>query len=105
MAPSDSRSLNRCGHDRLVCKFAINVTVPPGDTLASADQSHPASALDNAVDRSKQSSNISMASEQAIMRERVRASTGVRDLERLKRHSLFHLEAGETKKRKAALAP
>ncbi len=46
-----------------------------------------------------------MVSEQAIMRERVRASTGVRDLERLKRHSLFHLEAGETKKRKALHLP
>jgi len=28
MAPSDSRSVNRCGHDHLACKFSINVTVP-----------------------------------------------------------------------------
>jgi hypothetical protein len=57
--------------------------------------------------RSKQSSNISVAGEQAIMRERVHelAATGVRDLERLKRHALFHLEAGETKKRKVLHLP
>jgi hypothetical protein len=29
MAPSDSRSVNRCGHGHLACKFPINVTVPP----------------------------------------------------------------------------
>jgi hypothetical protein len=28
MAPSDSRSLNRCGHGHLACKFPNNVTVP-----------------------------------------------------------------------------
>jgi hypothetical protein len=28
MAPSDSRSVNRCGHGHLACKFPINVTVP-----------------------------------------------------------------------------
>ena len=28
MAPSDSRSVNRCGHAHLACKFPINVTVP-----------------------------------------------------------------------------
>ena len=57
--------------------------------------------------RSKQSSNISMASEQATMRERVRelAATGVRDLERLKRHALFQLEAGEIRKRKLLHLP
>ena len=31
MAPSDSRSVNRCGLDHLACKFPINVTVPPGE--------------------------------------------------------------------------
>ena len=31
MAPSDSRGVNRCGHDHLACKFSINVTVPEGD--------------------------------------------------------------------------
>jgi hypothetical protein len=54
--------------------------------------------------RSKQSSNISMASEQATMRERVR-ELGVCDLERLKRHALFHLEAGEIRKRKVLHLP
>lgn len=28
MAPRDSRSVNRCGHGHLACKFPINVTVP-----------------------------------------------------------------------------
>ena len=28
MAPSDSRSVNRCGHGHLACRFPINVTVP-----------------------------------------------------------------------------
>ena len=28
MAPSDSRGVNRCGHDHLACKVQINVTVP-----------------------------------------------------------------------------
>ena len=28
MAPSDSRSVNRCDHGHLACKFPINVTVP-----------------------------------------------------------------------------
>ena len=28
MALSDSRSVNRCGHGHLACKFPINVTVP-----------------------------------------------------------------------------
>ena len=28
MAPSDSRSVNHCGHGHLACKFPINVTVP-----------------------------------------------------------------------------
>ena len=28
MAPSNSRSVNRCGHGHLACKFPINVTVP-----------------------------------------------------------------------------
>ena len=28
MAPSDSCSVNRCGHGHLACKFLINVTVP-----------------------------------------------------------------------------
>ena len=28
MAPSDSRSVNRCGHGHSACKFPINVTVP-----------------------------------------------------------------------------
>jgi putative transposase len=28
MAPSHSRSVNRCGHGHLACKFPINVTVP-----------------------------------------------------------------------------
>ena len=28
MAPSDSRSVNRCGQGHLACKFPINVTVP-----------------------------------------------------------------------------
>lgn len=28
VAPSDRRSMNRYGRDRLVCKFPINVTVP-----------------------------------------------------------------------------
>ena len=28
MAPSDSRSVNRCGHGHLACKLPINVTVP-----------------------------------------------------------------------------
>ena len=28
MAPSDSRSVNRCGHGHLACKFPINVTIP-----------------------------------------------------------------------------
>src|SRR4029078_6243251 len=27
MAPRDSRSVNRCGHGHLACKFPINVTV------------------------------------------------------------------------------
>jgi hypothetical protein len=51
---------------------------------------------------SKQSSG-----EQAIMRERIRelAATGVRDLERLKRHALFHLEAGEIRERKVLHLP
>ena len=41
------------------------------------------------------------------MRERVRelAATGVRDLERLNRHALFHLEAGEIRKRKVLHLP
>ena len=57
--------------------------------------------------RSKQSSNISMAGEQAIMRARVRelAASGVSDLERLKRHALFHLEAGGVRKRKLLHLP
>ena len=29
MAPRDSRSVNRCGHAHLACKFPINVTMPP----------------------------------------------------------------------------
>ena len=28
MAPRDSRSVNRCGHGHVACKFPINVTVP-----------------------------------------------------------------------------
>ena len=28
MAPSDSRSVNRCLHGHLACQFPINVTVP-----------------------------------------------------------------------------
>ena len=37
MAPSDSRSVNRCGHGHLACKFPINVTVPslPVSTLGT----------------------------------------------------------------------
>jgi hypothetical protein len=31
MAPSDSRSVNRCGHGHLACKFPTNVTVPVSD--------------------------------------------------------------------------
>jgi hypothetical protein len=31
LAPGGSRSVNRCGHDHLACKFRINVTVPPAD--------------------------------------------------------------------------
>ena len=29
MAPSNNRSVNRCGHGHLACQFPINVTVPP----------------------------------------------------------------------------
>src|SRR5450432_2386418 len=32
VAPSDSRSVNRCGHGPLACKFPINVTVPASGT-------------------------------------------------------------------------
>ena len=32
MAPSDSRSVNRYGHGHSLCKFPINVTVPPNPT-------------------------------------------------------------------------
>ena len=34
MARSDSRSVNRCGHGHLACKFPINVTVSAVDSLS-----------------------------------------------------------------------
>jgi len=42
MAPSDSRSVNRCGHDHLACKFLINVTVPGCVTNPAAAAAPPA---------------------------------------------------------------
>jgi hypothetical protein len=36
MAPSDSRSVNRYGHGHSLCKFPINVTVPPAHAMAAA---------------------------------------------------------------------
>jgi len=47
MAPSDSRGVNRCGHDHLACKFAINVTVPIAAVGARTAYIAPGSPWEN----------------------------------------------------------